>query len=320
MDRPNKSTAVRAETAAGTGLRVPRPGVDDCVGNGPITFSPVRLPDRMGDRSLLELPRFGGYRQSVNVLVRRMGIRAYVRTVYVMLYRLRYGKTVPLEVGPASADIGIESAAELSNIRNTSGKERRVAKTLVAELNENDVFWDVGANVGTFACLAGDVVETGTVVAFEPYPPNVERLRQNFRRNGISGIIESRALSDVDGERTFFVMDTDEPGTREGSIEERYAATDDAVRSITVETTAADHAVSAGTYPPPNVVKIDVEGAAPEVLAGMSETLDRQECRLLVVEPHDNEAAIEDVLADAGFRTRTLRVDGSTRIVADRPE
>jgi FkbM family methyltransferase len=182
------------------------------------------------------------------------------------------------------------------------------------------VFWDVGANVGPFSRIAGDVLEEGRVVAFEPYPPNVERLRHILQRNDVPHEIESRALSDGEGERTFFVIGTDEAGSREGSIEDGYATTDDAVRTITVETTTADNAVTAGVHPPPNVVKIDVEGAAPAVLAGMEGTLARPDCRLLVVEPHDNEATIETVLEDAGFRTRRLRVGGSNRVVAERAE
>lgn len=273
----------------------------------------------MSEQSLSELFRSRVYRPALKGAVRRVGLDDYTRALYVKLYRLRHGEAVTLEIGGATADIGIESAAELDNVVSISGKERPVARTIVDELNEDDVFWDIGANVGTFSCIAGDLLTDGAVVAFEPYPPTVERLRDNLRRNGVSAVVESRALSDAEGERTFFVMGTDEAGTREGSIEENYAATDDAVRTITVETTTADRAVESGAYPPPNVVKIDVEGAAPDVLAGMEETLARPDCRLLVVEPHDNEATIEGLLEDAGFRTRRLRVDGSNRIVADRP-
>lgn len=274
----------------------------------------------MGGHSFLDSIRSWWYRPRLKAAVRRVGIDAHLRTLYVALYRLRYGEAITVEIGPATADIGIESAAELDNVVSISGKERPVARTIVDELNEDDVFWDVGANVGTFSCIAGDVLEGGRVVAFEPYPPNVERLRHNLQRNDVPHDIESRALSDGEGERTFFVMRTDEAGSREGSIEENYARTDDAVRTITVETTTADLAVESGAYPPPNVVKIDVEGAAPNVLAGMETTLELPACRLLVVEPHDNETIIEGILEDAGFRTRRLRVNGSNRIVAERPE
>ncbi|WP_178915139.1 FkbM family methyltransferase [Natronomonas gomsonensis] len=274
----------------------------------------------MSGHSLLDSVQSWLYRPRLKDIVRRIGIDAHLRTLYVALYRLRYGEAITVEIGPATADIGIGSAAELDNIVSISGKERPVARTIVEELNEDEVFWDVGANVGTFSCIAGDVLETGTVVAFEPYPPNVEQLERNLQRNGVPYAIEPRALSDTDDERTFFVMGTEEAGSREGSIEDSYAAATDAVRTITVETTTADRVVEADIYPPPNVVKIDVEGAAPAVLEGMDATLARPECRLLVVEPHDNEATIETVLEDAGFRSRSLRVDGSNRIVAERAE
>jgi len=274
----------------------------------------------MGGHSLLDSVRSWLYRPRLKDAVHRVGIDAHLRTLYVTLYRLRYGETITVEIDHTTADIGIESAAELDNVVSISGKKRPVARTIVDELNEDDVFWDVGANVGTFSCIAGDVLEDGHVVAFEPYPPNVERLRRNLQRNDVFHDVESRALSDGEGERTFFVMRTDEVGSREGSIEEEYATTDDAVGTITVETTTADRTVESGAYPPPNVVKIDVEGAAPDLLAGMEATLDRPACRLLVVEPHDNEAVIKRTLEDAGFRTRRLRVGGSSRIVAEQSE
>jgi len=101
----------------------------------------------------------------------------------VALYRLRYGEALSVEIGPTTADIGIGSTAELDNVISISGEERPVARTIVDELNEDDVFWDVGANVGPFSCIAGDVLEDGRVVAFEPHPPNVERLRHILQRN-----------------------------------------------------------------------------------------------------------------------------------------
>lgn len=249
-------------------------------------------------------------------VLHRFGLEAHVRALYVTLYRIRYGNSTSLEVGPASADIAIGSASELSTVRSILGKEREVARTIVEELGADDVFWDVGANVGTFSCLAGDVMDGGTVVAFEPYPPNVERLQHNLERNDTPYRLEPRALTDSTDEQTFFVMGTDEPGTREGSIDERYPATDSAVERISVGTTTGDHVVEEGALPPPDVVKIDVEGAAPNAITGMREILDRPECRLVVVEPHDNEDTIVRLLEAAGFQTCTLDVEGSSRIVA----
>ncbi|MGQ4554639.1 FkbM family methyltransferase [Halobellus sp. GM3] len=257
-------------------------------------------------------------RRNLRNAVQRAGLDAHARRLYVALYRLRYGGAVPIDIGPATASIEVESAAELDNVVSIRGKERPVARTIVEELAPGDVFWDVGANVGTFSSLAGDVIETGAVVAFEPYPPNVERLRHNLQRNGVRYAIEPRALADSDGEETFFVMRTDAAGTREGSIDGTYAPTDDAVRTLTVETTTGDSVVAAGEQPPPDVVKIDVEGAAPDVIAGMRDTFDRSACRLVVVEPHDNANEIRSRLDEAGFRTRTLRVEGASRIVGSR--
>ncbi|WP_049986557.1 FkbM family methyltransferase [Halobellus rufus] len=256
------------------------------------------------------------YKPTLKRAFRRFGGETYARSLYATLYRIWSGGTVSLEIDGASADILVENASEVANVRNVAGKERPVARIILDELNEDDVFWDVGANVGVFACLAGDIVESGAVVAFEPYPPNVERLRKNIRRNGVACAVESRALTDAEGERPFFVMGTEEAGAREGSLRDDYVAAEKAVQTISVEMTTGDRIVSSGTHPAPNVVKIDVEGAAPEVIAGMRATLDRPECRLVVVEPHNNADAIESQLEAVGFHTRRIHVEGSPRIVA----
>jgi hypothetical protein len=39
----------------------------------------------------------------------------------VALYRLRYGEALSVEIGPATADIGIGSTAELDNVVSISG-------------------------------------------------------------------------------------------------------------------------------------------------------------------------------------------------------
>jgi FkbM family methyltransferase len=69
-------------------------------------------------------------------------------------------------------------------------------------LRPGDTAADVGANIGVYSLLAASVVGPGgSVVAFEPDPFNVERLRRQVLRNELSQVhIIEAAVADCDSE------------------------------------------------------------------------------------------------------------------------
>lgn len=271
----------------------------------------------MGDNSTI-LERM--YVGPVKRVADAVGIRDQLVELNLLYYRVLTNGIAEIQIGDITAEFTVSNRSEYQNVRDVESKERPIVERLLAELRSDDVFWDVGANIGTFSCLAGKVLTDGTVVAFEPYPPNVESLRENLDANGITSIVEAVALSDSDGETTFFALDTDEPGMREGSIETEYAATDRAVDHFTVPTRTGDGLVSDGEIPAPTVVKMDVEGAAPAVIDGMEETLTSARCRLVIVEPHANRVQVEAMLDRLGFELEVVDLDGAVRIIGSSPD
>lgn len=259
---------------------------------------------------VLDLARTTVYRGGFRRFVVDHGLDRRLIELYWAVYRIGAEPDRPVRVGGATAVFSVSTYAEHHVVNAAEGAERPVISHILEALRPDDVFWDVGANIGTFSCLAGDVLSAGTVVAFEPYPPNVEKLRRNLEDNDVEAIVEPCALSDAPGDGTLFVLDTEDPGTLQGSIDSTYAALDAAVGSIGVEIASGDRLFSDGEIPAPNVVKVDVEGAAPAVLDGMAETLRNPSCRLVVVEPHDNRADIEQRLLEAGFRVEGVRLVG----------
>lgn len=147
---------------------------------------------------------------------------------------------------------------------------------LLEELNDDDVFFDVGANVGLYSCFASN--ECSKVVAFEPYPPNVNELEQNKRLNGENISIQNIALSNESGVVGLSVPDSPTPGYGGSSIGK------DA--EIQVRSSRGDELIENGTIPCPNVVKIDVEGAEPLVIEGLEATLSDKGCRTVYCEVH----------------------------------
>jgi FkbM family methyltransferase len=205
-----------------------------------------------------------------------------------------------VDVGEASAEYELANLQSYGVIRSTVEEERAIVRRLLSELDEDDTFWDVGANIGVCTCLAGEVATDGDVVAFEPYAPNTEVLAENAALNDVDVELRAEALADTVGETTFFVMYTSEEGTQEGSIDPEYAEPGETVRELTVPQVPGDELVRTDEVAAPDVVKMDIEGAAPQAISGMSDTL-RSTVRLLVVEPHANFEELTDQLAGLGF-------------------
>lgn len=72
--------------------------------------------------------------------------------------------------------------------------ESPMLKDLLSNLRPHDVFYDVGAHIGLYTCLAVNRLPDENVVAFEPNPDNLAKLRSNLRYNGsprVHGIVLS---------------------------------------------------------------------------------------------------------------------------------
>lgn len=179
---------------------------------------------------------------------------------------------------------------------------------LLKELESDDVFWDVGANLGLFTCLAMDKVRDGSIYAFEPYPPNAAQLRENIRLNSGPAEVLEMALSERDGTQDLFHPDTEEVGYQRSSLGDNLHS-----ESFTVKTRSGDSLVSDGKVPIPNIVKIDVEGAEYAVAAGLENTLADAACRCVLCEvhlPNDGRPSIEDFGASVDELTSLLRTAG----------
>ena len=117
---------------------------------------------------------------------------------------------------------------------------------------------DVGANVGVYAALAAGAVGA-RVLALEPAAETLPDLRAMVALNGIADRVDIRAVAA--GAAPGVLRFTTGRGTT------NHAAADGAVE-VPVETLDALCAER-----PPLLLKVDVEGAEPEVLAGAAALL-----------------------------------------------
>jgi FkbM family methyltransferase len=148
----------------------------------------------------------------------------------------------------------------------TGANERPVQEALQKVLFPGQTFMDVGANVGFFAVIAARLVgPAGCVIAFEPVPTNRRVLKRNLATNNFRNVVvRNEAVADRSGESSLFLAEWAGGAALAGSDPPPDARGTMRVRTITI-----DDLVYRGEIPPPDVVKIDVEGAEYEVLLGM---------------------------------------------------
>lgn len=153
--------------------------------------------------------------------------------------------------GPNACWIGNYEVAQLRSIESALGP--------------GAVFYDVGANVGVFTLLAGTRVGAGgCVCSFEPLPRNLHYLRLHVALNHLQNcVVFDKAVCDRVATLQFSAKDWEPSMARLSPRGE-----------LSVTATTLDACVY-GDAPirPPNVVKIDVEGAELDVLKGAMRTL-----------------------------------------------
>lgn len=157
-------------------------------------------------------------------------------------------------------------------------------------LRPDELFADIGANVGTYTVLAARVAGA-RVHAFEPIERTARALEENCAVNGIAGrvVVHRLALADTKGTANF---------TCDCDAMNRFADSGDAE---TVEV-AMDRADDILTGKGLVAVKIDVEGAEPRVLSGMTNLL--AEPQLVAIEIETVSPQVRETIEGAGFVER----------------
>jgi FkbM family methyltransferase len=164
------------------------------------------------------------------------------------------------------------------------------------------VIFDVGANIGYVSLLLAKAAgPAGKVFAFEALPANVAQLRRNVALNGYQERITviPAAVTQAAGEVTFLVHASGGMGKVSGSagrVEEAYQD------SITVDGLSLDEFVFGQGNPPPQGIKMDIEGGEVLALPGMRRLL--AEVRpLMLMELHGPESSrlAWETLTTAGY-------------------
>jgi FkbM family methyltransferase len=173
-------------------------------------------------------------------------------------------------------------------------------------LKPGDLFVDVGANIGSYTVLASKVAGANSF-SIEPVPATFQRLRRNINLNDISSLVDSRccAVGQNHGQIKF----TSNLDTTNQVADDNYQG-----NTINVPVESLDSLLENLR---PTLIKIDVEGFEPNVIAGAIKMLKCDSLLAILLETVNSE--IEKALEDAGFETasydpfkREMVMSGST--------
>ena len=175
--------------------------------------------------------------------------------------------------------------------------EWRKQAAISKRLRLGQTFFDIGANAGYFSLLwSRSVGASGRVVAVEPLPRNIEFLERHLAMNGISNVhVVRKAISDHRGTARFCV---------DGHSTSRLS---DSGGLLVQVTTLDDLVEELGC--PPDVMKVDIEGAELELLRGAKQVLENDRPVIfLALHSKDN---FERLLVDApAWRYAIRGLDG----------
>ena len=131
-------------------------------------------------------------------------------------------------------------------------------------------FLDVGANIGYYTALAARAVgPNGKVVALEPDPESYSYLEKTIDANSAGNVKSFRvAASDAPANLPLFI-------SKDNRGDNRLYASADKRPQIEVEARPVGELLTENNISTVDLIKIDVQGYEPKVIAGLSETIAR---------------------------------------------
>ncbi len=159
---------------------------------------------------------------------------------------------------------------------------------------------DIGAYVGKFAKMTRSVWPDAKIVMFEPQPDKKAMLESLATRLGNTEL-KPTLLGERAGQRVKFHL-------HESGSSMKEFKSDEGTKTIELTTTTLDESLAGTPFESPDFIKIDVQGAEKEVIAGGMRSLSRAQVVILevpIVEEYEGAPLFHDVvgfMAAQGFR------------------
>lgn len=151
------------------------------------------------------------------------------------------------------------------NIYFYGGYEIGTLMFIKKHLNEGDIFYDVGANLGLMTILASiSVGSTGRVYGFEPCNEIFKKLSKNIKINKCNNVnLFKMGISSFSSKAKIKEVNSDNMGSMQIDLD----------KNGDIKVTSLDNLIKSKTIMPPDMIKVDTEGFELEVLKGARKLL-----------------------------------------------
>ena len=192
--------------------------------------------------------------------------------------------------------------------RTFNEKEPEMLDWLDENLQEGDIFFDVGANVGIYSIYAALRKPTATIYAFEPEYSNLHQLKMNIINNDLlNNVIPfAIAISDQTGVSYLHIQDFTAGAAlsteQRDSINKTFGK--DVVWKEGIGTSTLDY-ISENLDIHPNLIKIDVDGNELKILNGGRKVFSNNNLRSIIIETIKtlpDYSGIKKYLNEQGFK------------------
>jgi len=192
--------------------------------------------------------------------------------------------------------------------RTFNDKEPEMLDWLDENLQEGDIFFDVGANVGIYSIYAALRKPKAMVYAFEPEYSNLHQLKMNIINNDLlNNVIPfAIAISDQTGVSYLHIQDFTAGAAlsteQRDSINKTFGK--DVVWKEGIGTSTLDY-ISENLDIHPNLIKIDVDGNELKILNGGRKVFSNTKLRSIIIEmikTLPNYSGIKKYLNEQGFK------------------
>lgn len=144
-------------------------------------------------------------------------------------------------------------------------------------LMPNDIFFDIGANVGSYTVLASGHCKALTY-CFEPIPSTFDSLQKNIVANNIQNLVREKNIGLGDKEAVLlFTKGMDTVNHVVSSIKDEVGKEMMEVKVLTADSFLKETDC-------PLLIKIDVEGFETSVLNGMDSILNNEKLKGIIIE------------------------------------
>jgi FkbM family methyltransferase len=196
----------------------------------------------------------------------------------------------------------------------TKTYEEETLKYLQKIIKKDDVFLDIGANVGIYSIIAAQL--GAKTISFEPSSREFNRFIKNISlnhnvRNRIA--LNNIALSDYNGKASLIVANKYNSGHNTLEKELMYKTQEDCKQQV--ECSTLDEYCKKTNLQKINAIKIDVEGHEEKVLKGAFQTIIKLKPKYIIYEIVDKNVSskwlgVKKMLSELGYRSYYITNQG----------